>query len=758
MNEYMKQKATTPQNVELSGNEFYAEINQDNANFLLSLLTDLYSNPARAMARELITNAYDVSNGELIRVDLLENESDEEVSWTFEVEDKGCGMTAEELKNNYLTYVNSSKTYNFDAIGAFGLGGKSPLACVDMFDIYSTVKADGKYETTHARMSKKKGRIVAEMFDCDNETHTGTKIVVPNLNYTQHEQIINYVDFTVLCVPTPVFESSTLKVNKKVYRLVLDNKVRVASFEPIISRGSMPQRYEAAVCIGGILPYVITNNQNSSSINKRAYVVDVASGEFQFAPAREEIPTCDKKQQILQEIKDACPESNSIVPILAAEQLESDNPPCEPSELVFCSVREHYVNTNAILNAYAKTKFFDDIDDELMFMRSSLPNLKYAAYIKNTFNHRGTDNINMQDNKEHSLIQEINRCLLIGGDKGITTINLYFVDNVKGQIKLPDHLKKNKFSAGRYESLMNVFVESSEHDKHIEKLFRRMAAYLLYDKKSFTVNRIENATATSTKKEITPQNLEERQVLLTVNGGLRRGRLGGVLTRFEGSDKNKTWYVGLTKTMSVTRNMSDDRFRKITLPEFIRRTSEVVLVKTKKEQAALLESGMLDYGKFVERVYGACDRVAMMLYGDADIWETSKLVLGTLNFLHDCNVLNTEELPVILQDIVAQDRYSTRGRMLNRKYLNIEELAKLNPEDIEECMECFGYYSIAYSRLKDYTTTEEYMKYGGAYENIMKNYKDKMNDLDKEIVKVVERAKKRCERHNLKEIKKEMEK
>jgi len=97
----------------------------------------LYQNKIGSIVREISCNAYDAhvdddkANQEFI-IHLPDNFS----PW-FSVRDFGKGLSATDIKNVFTVYFQSTKENSNDAIGAFGLGAKTPFSYTDQFTVTS---------------------------------------------------------------------------------------------------------------------------------------------------------------------------------------------------------------------------------------------------------------------------------------------------------------------------------------------------------------------------------------------------------------------------------------------------------------------------------------------------------------------------------------------------------------------------------------------------------------------------------------------
>ena len=93
-----------------------------------TLSSRLYSDPIRAVIRELCCNAWDAHVMTGKKDFPFEVHLPTKFDPSFRVKDWGPGMDHEQVMSLYCTYFASDKTRRNDAIGAFGLGSKSPFA------------------------------------------------------------------------------------------------------------------------------------------------------------------------------------------------------------------------------------------------------------------------------------------------------------------------------------------------------------------------------------------------------------------------------------------------------------------------------------------------------------------------------------------------------------------------------------------------------------------------------------------------------
>ncbi len=127
---------TKPKNIAHMGNVGTAKefTMKSTAKSFEILSSSLYSNPIRAIIRELSTNAYDshIEAGNKNSFDIHLPTSFEPY---FYIRDYGVGLTADQVENIYITYFDSNKTDNNDLVGGLGLGSKAPFSYTQNFTV-----------------------------------------------------------------------------------------------------------------------------------------------------------------------------------------------------------------------------------------------------------------------------------------------------------------------------------------------------------------------------------------------------------------------------------------------------------------------------------------------------------------------------------------------------------------------------------------------------------------------------------------------
>lgn len=134
----------------------------------------LYQNKIGSVVREISCNAYDahVMAGhpdKPFAVHLPDNFE----PW-FSVQDFGIGLSPDAIRNVFTVYFESTKDQSNDAIGAFGLGAKTPFSYTDQFTVTS-VKDGVKY--IYGAFISSNGVPDMQLMDqCETDEHNGVEI------------------------------------------------------------------------------------------------------------------------------------------------------------------------------------------------------------------------------------------------------------------------------------------------------------------------------------------------------------------------------------------------------------------------------------------------------------------------------------------------------------------------------------------------------------------------------------------------------
>jgi hypothetical protein len=257
---------------DLGGDKVAMKFDENSIAHIMSVLTDLYSDPELAIIREYSTNAIDshIAAGvkRAIEVTLPNN-----MSPYFKVKDFGLGMDTSDIENVYSKYGASTKRNDNTSTGMLGLGCKSALTYTSQFTV-TGVKNGVKTVAVVSRIEDGTG--VMEIVDVTSSTDgNGVEISIPvKVHNTIARKAMNFFKF---------WETGTVLVNgepveKITGQQVTPNMMTISSHEA-----------ESDIVVMGGVPYPIDSLYNGFRPHYDGFrvVAFVEIGEVNFTPSRE---------------------------------------------------------------------------------------------------------------------------------------------------------------------------------------------------------------------------------------------------------------------------------------------------------------------------------------------------------------------------------------------------------------------------------------------------------------------------------------
>lgn len=121
----------------LGGERVAMEFDQNSIAHIMSVLTDLYSDPELAVLREYSTNAADshIAAGQTRPIEITLPGDD----MLLKIKDFGLGLSVDDITNVYSKYGASTKRGTNDQQGMLGLGCKSALTYTNQFNVISVM-------------------------------------------------------------------------------------------------------------------------------------------------------------------------------------------------------------------------------------------------------------------------------------------------------------------------------------------------------------------------------------------------------------------------------------------------------------------------------------------------------------------------------------------------------------------------------------------------------------------------------------------
>lgn len=275
----------------LNGDKIAMKFDENSLAHIMSVLTDLYSDPELAVIREYSTNAWDshvaARNLAPIHVTLPSP-----LSPYFVVEDFGVGMSPDDIAEIYSKYGASTKRGTDEQVGMLGLGCKSALTYVSQFNV-TAVKGGVKTQINVGRNEDGTGTM--EVIDTSSTTApNGVKITIPVKNANSFIKKANdffkFWDGAQVLVNGEAPEASTrTKVAEGIFMDSNDTNDYV-----VMGNVAYPVESEHA----------LYKQQNGYYYNRRFGVVAyVPIGAVNFTPARESLHYTNKTKDTLADIR-----------------------------------------------------------------------------------------------------------------------------------------------------------------------------------------------------------------------------------------------------------------------------------------------------------------------------------------------------------------------------------------------------------------------------------------------------------------------
>lgn len=176
---------------DLGGHKIEMKFDESSLAHLMSVMTDLYSDPELAVIREYSTNAWD-SHKAAGNVRPIEVSLPHGMSPFFKVKDYGLGMDISDIENIYSQYGASTKRDSDDQVGMLGLGCKSALSYTQQFNVVA-VKNGMKYNVAISRTENGSG-VMEVVLAIETDEPNGVEIIVPvkRANQISHKALEFY--------------------------------------------------------------------------------------------------------------------------------------------------------------------------------------------------------------------------------------------------------------------------------------------------------------------------------------------------------------------------------------------------------------------------------------------------------------------------------------------------------------------------------------------------------------------------------------
>ncbi|UUG69466.1 hypothetical protein SEA_SHAM_159 [Streptomyces phage Sham] len=273
---------------DLGGEKVAMSFDQDSLAHIMSVLTDLYSDPELAIIREYSTNALDAQ----IRAGVttpIEVYTPNGLSHFIKIKDNGIGMDAEDIRNVYSQYGASTKRSSDEFTGMLGLGCKAALTYTNQFTV-NAVK-DGVRTLVAVSRTEDGSGVMEILSEVETDDPNGVEISVPvKRNNLFHRKAVEFFRF---------WDEGTVLLNGVEPERVSGRKLT----DDMILVPGMERDY----IVMGNVPYPIDDEHE---IHQRSWqsrfgvVARVEIGDVSFTPSREALQYTLRTEKTLKEIKE----------------------------------------------------------------------------------------------------------------------------------------------------------------------------------------------------------------------------------------------------------------------------------------------------------------------------------------------------------------------------------------------------------------------------------------------------------------------
>ena len=169
----------------LQGEEIRLSIDLQSMPHLMSVLTDLYSDPELAVVREYSTNALD-AHVEAGVSRPIEVSLPTALSPFLRIRDYGAGLDSEDIREIYSKYGASTKRDTDDAVGMLGLGCKSALTYTDQFTLVGI--KDGVMTQVSVSRDETGAGTMTVVHEGPTDDPSGVEVIVPAKRVNEFER------------------------------------------------------------------------------------------------------------------------------------------------------------------------------------------------------------------------------------------------------------------------------------------------------------------------------------------------------------------------------------------------------------------------------------------------------------------------------------------------------------------------------------------------------------------------------------------
>lgn len=268
---------------DLGGEKIAMRIDANSIDFLMKILSDLYSDPQEAVIREYSVNARD-SHIEAGITRPIEITTPTRLAPYFKVQDFGVGLGLNDLRDIYSAYGASTKRQTNEQAGMLGLGSKSGLTISSQFTVIA-VKNGLKAHVSVSRTET--GGAVMEIVDTAATTESnGVTISIPvgHNSVGFEEKVKNFFKYWP--------KGSVLVNGREPEHLVAEELapgIRLVDNPAKSGYGFSSYDDKPDVIVMGGIAYPIDSDYTPGFRTAFHLIFDVPIGTVNFTPSREQL-------------------------------------------------------------------------------------------------------------------------------------------------------------------------------------------------------------------------------------------------------------------------------------------------------------------------------------------------------------------------------------------------------------------------------------------------------------------------------------
>jgi hypothetical protein len=262
---------------------------ENSLEFLMDVMTNLYSDTVLAPIREYSSNALDSHKAAGVTLP-IEVSLPTNMTRMFVVQDFGLGMDVDDLFNIYAKYGYSTKRDNDIETGMLGLGSKSGLTYTDQFSV--TARKNGREVIATVARGESGAGTINVLVEQDTDEPNGVTVSIPVHDVDGfNRKALNFFRW---------WEPGTVLIDGREPEFPENEAIRVSDEITIYKRHVLSTDYVVMGCVA----YPVDDRLSSDLPYGYHVVAYVPMGSVNFPPNREELQYTAKTNKVIAELSE----------------------------------------------------------------------------------------------------------------------------------------------------------------------------------------------------------------------------------------------------------------------------------------------------------------------------------------------------------------------------------------------------------------------------------------------------------------------